>query len=917
MGASSISGDLTLGTDGAIAQTGALDINGAAAITAGSGNILLNNASNDFTGAVSFGSGNDVTLRDVNALILGASTINGNFTLVTDGAITQTGALDENGNASITAGSGSDITLENSSNDFTGEITIVSGRDVSLADTNDVSMGAATAAGALTVSSGGDIYVTNTINTTAGGADGDILLKAAGGIVQNNNGTATALTTNGGDVILWADSDVNNSGSIHLGNDGTENLDLFPDSITTSGGTIVLAGGADDGANGGTGGDGIPDGFTVNPDYIGVEVDEEFTLNSGIGDIIIRGRSTFTGDDYGYGVYLDRGVDITGGDIYITGIGADSSHNYNSGVHMFSNDTLAGSIAASGNIVIDGTANVSSGAGGDNNDGIRISEYSVITAGGNISLAGRKNNYVGVNSDAVDMVGQLASTGGGTITLTGDTINLDYATASITSAGALVIKPETAGTTIGLAGGAGTLNLDEAELGKIQNGFSGITIGQANAGTVNISGAVTFNDNITLLTGSGIDIAGAVTAAENLIITSGGPVSQSDFLSVAGTTDINAGSQTVTLDNELNDFDSDNNGSLLTVDGGTVKIVDSDTLAIGTSNITTLIAESGDSLTLSGTITASGNLSDDNDTAIVLASGANFVESAGGDLDPGTGRFIVYSQDPGSDTLDDLTATPWYNAAYNSGAPTAVSGTGDRFAYSQTATLTVTAVDQSRTYGAANPTFTQTVAGYVNGETSSVLSGSAGSAATAATETTNVGTAVITASSGTLATDRNYNISTSNGTLTINTVPLTITADNQSKTYGDSLVLGTTAFTSSGLKNDETIGSVTLASSGSYDSNTSALAGTYEDDITTSNATGGTFTPTNYSITYNTGDLTVNTAELTITADNQEKSYGDTLDIGNSAFTAIGLKNDETIGSITLSSTGGYDTDTKRICRDI
>ena len=55
----------------------------------------------------------------------------------------------------------------------------------------------------------------------------------------------------------------------------------------------------------------------------------------------------------------------------------------------------------------------------------------------------------------------------------------------------------------------------------------------------------------------------------------------------------------------------------------------------------------------------------------------------------------------------------------------------------------------------------------------------------------------------------------------------------------------------------------------------SASAGTYNNDITASNAGGGTFTASNYSITYETGDLTVNIAELTITAYNQAKTYGD------------------------------------------
>ena len=53
-------------------------------------------------------------------------------------------------------------------------------------------------------------------------------------------------------------------------------------------------------------------------------------------------------------------------------------------------------------------------------------------------------------------------------------------------------------------------------------------------------------------------------------------------------------------------------------------------------------------------------------------------------------------------------------------------------------------------------------------------------------------------------------------TLFVKKAPLTITASNDSKTYGQTKSYGTgqTTFTSSGLKNSETIGSVTITASG-------------------------------------------------------------------------------------------------------
>src|SRR5262249_51462465 len=65
------------------------------------------------------------------------------------------------------------------------------------------------------------------------------------------------------------------------------------------------------------------------------------------------------------------------------------------------------------------------------------------------------------------------------------------------------------------------------------------------------------------------------------------------------------------------------------------------------------------------------------------------------------------------------------------------------------AVLTVTADDQTRVYGQANPSLTFHVGGFVNGDTSSVVSGTA-SLTTTATTTSVVGSYTITAAQGTL-----------------------------------------------------------------------------------------------------------------------------------------------------------------------
>ncbi|MEJ6691902.1 MAG: MBG domain-containing protein, partial [Paracoccaceae bacterium] len=95
---------------------------------------------------------------------------------------------------------------------------------------------------------------------------------------------------------------------------------------------------------------------------------------------------------------------------------------------------------------------------------------------------------------------------------------------------------------------------------------------------------------------------------------------------------------------------------------------------------------------------------------------------------------------------------------------------------------------------------------------------------------------------------------------TINKKALTITADAASKTYGDTQTFDGTEFKADDLQNNETIGSVTLTSTGTA---ASANAGDYT--ITAAAATDGTFDVNNYTITYRDGTLTV-VKQINVTA---------------------------------------------------
>jgi hypothetical protein len=156
------------------------------------------------------------------------------------------------------------------------------------------------------------------------------------------------------------------------------------------------------------------------------------------------------------------------------------------------------------------------------------------------------------------------------------------------------------------------------------------------------------------------------------------------------------------------------------------------------------------------------------------------------------------------------------------------------------AALTITADNKSKTYGAADPTFTASYAGFVNGETATVLGGTL-TFARAPGE--NVGSYLITPSG---QTSGNYAITFNIGSLTIGKAALTITADNKTKTYG----AADPAFSASyaGFVNGETAtvlgGTLTFARAPGEN------VGSYL--ITPSGQTSG-----NYTITFNTGTLTI------------------------------------------------------------
>jgi hypothetical protein len=119
----------------------------------------------------------------------------------------------------------------------------------------------------------------------------------------------------------------------------------------------------------------------------------------------------------------------------------------------------------------------------------------------------------------------------------------------------------------------------------------------------------------------------------------------------------------------------------------------------------------------------------------------------------------------------------------------------------------------------------------------------------------NVGNGIAVSLINTLggANAANYSLTAPTGlTGNITAKPLTITALDHPKCFGVNHVLPTNNYTISGLVSGESVGSVTLSSTGNP---AGAAAGTYP--IIAQNASGGSFNAANYAINYVNGVLTV------------------------------------------------------------
>ncbi|MCE5312731.1 MAG: filamentous hemagglutinin N-terminal domain-containing protein, partial [Nitrospiraceae bacterium] len=377
--------------------------------------------------------------------------------------------------------------------------------------------------------------------TNAYGADASLTIKTTGSIIMDTGSSITiSSSTSKLSTVLWSDSDAN-GGGVYLKNNTT---------INTNGGHLWMGGGS---------GSATWNGLTVGNGYAlgdssmsnGILLDAVNISTSG-GNMAYYGKSRagaaaggesggLNSDGIRLGYSGNSSINSGTGTILFDGVAQGTDQNSigfeSCSVGSANNHTITSAALSGDAITIKGAGSL----GASTQDwGIYLHTGTSITAtgGGNIVFEGTSGGSqvaTYINTSAT------ANSNNGNLTITGDTL---YVGGTLSGAGTLTVQPKTAGTTIGIAGGAGTgtLSLPASYFStNFTNGFSGITIGNATAGAITVGGATTFNDSATLRNNSTIAVNGAITANENLTLTGNGAITQSAALAVTGTTSITAG----------------------------------------------------------------------------------------------------------------------------------------------------------------------------------------------------------------------------------------------------------------------------------------------------------------------------------------------------------------------------------------
>ena len=268
-----------------------------------------------------------------------------------------------------------------------------------------------------------------------------------------------------------------------------------------------------------------------------------------------------------------------------------------------------------------------------------------------LNVVGNSTNKTTLNiSSALTYNSSTASYNTGTMTLTDSILG---GTGLLNNQGTLNITNSTVTAAINQT--AGTLNASVTNLVSGGLTIAGGTALNVASGITTVSGATgigTYAGNVTIASGANLAltggnqnlISGSITGAGNLTVTTAFNQSAGATIGIGGVLDVTQATGNLTV-----------NGN---VSAGSA-----------------LLKATAGNIVLNQTVTGTGG-----GNSVVLVAGGNFVNTAGATpINPGNGRYLIYSTDPAANTLGGLVYDfKQYNATYG---VTTVLGTGNGFLY--------------------------------------------------------------------------------------------------------------------------------------------------------------------------------------------------------------------------------------------
>ena len=572
---SSLTGHLTVTTGGHLTQTDTLDVTGATTLTATGFDIDLQNAGNDFN-SLALHSANAAVV-DTNELMLGSSTLTGNLTVTTGGDLTQIGAVGVTGTAILTATS-ADIDLQNASNDFTS--LALNGANASVVDVNEISLASSTLMGNLTVTTGGNLTQTDTLDVegatafTATGFDIDLqnasndfnslALNAVNATVVDTNELSLDSSTLTGNLTVTAGGDLTQTGALDV---------VGIAALTATGSDIDLQ--------------------NVNNDFNTLTLMSDSAYIADSNDLVLDGLNVenltvaVTGALTQLGAYVvTAAADITANSALLTQANDFNELSINGGVATV-NDinalslstsnltgdltiTAAGDLTQSGSVAVGGHLSINA-SGNDIDLQHAGNDFSTVTAlANNLHLQDQNDlsvSGVSVNDLTLNVGGALTQTGAFIVTNDGDirattaTLTLDNDFKTLAINGSNVAVKDVSGLELGASELDGNLTLNVAgtltQSGTVSvDGTSDIT-----AAVVQLADDNDFNE-LGLITGNAIvtDVNGLVLNESHLTgdltLTTGGALTQTEGVSVVGNTTLLSVGHSIDLSNSSNDFNT-------------------------------------------------------------------------------------------------------------------------------------------------------------------------------------------------------------------------------------------------------------------------------------------------------------------------------------------------------------------------